>query len=294
MAFTEKVLAFTFSGAVSGSFTVQGLRAFASIQAFDGSIGVLAQVKIWGLSMDQMNAYSSRIPSAIQSAGNLGISQANLVIEGGDLGAPLVKVIDAPILASFIELTDDGESAFNVSVVGLYQAAAPIAPLSRPGAQDAAQLIGALCAGAPPPGLTLNNPSGATGVIRNPSVYGSVIDQIRKIAHSAGLKWKIEGQNVWLWPPNGSPDDVTINVGPGTTPRMVGYPKYGPFGLIVTSLFNPQATVGRLVNVVGSAIQKANGLWQITNAVQHDLTTMLDKGPWFTTMQLSPLGSDAT
>jgi len=300
MAFTEKVLAFTFSGAApfpgspSGSFTVQGLRAIASIQAFDGPLGVHAQVKIWGLSMGQMDAYSTKIPGAIGGAGAVGVTPDTLTIEAGDLGSSLVKVIDgAPILASFIDLSDSPESSFNVTVAAVYLAAAPIAAQSQPGEQDAAQRIASLCAAAPPPGLTLNNPSGATGTLRNPSTYGSVVDQIRKIADAAGLRWKIEGSNVWLWPPNGTPDDVTLNVGPGTTPRMIGYPEYWPLGIIVRSLFNPQATVGRLVNVVGSTIPKANGVWASVSGLQHDLSTMLDRGPWFTTMVLSPPGVGA-
>jgi hypothetical protein len=43
------------------------------------------------------------------------------------------------------------------------------------------------------------------------------------------------------------------------------------------------------MEVVGSILTKANGIWKIVG-VQHDLTTMLNKGPWFTTAHLSAIG----
>jgi hypothetical protein len=75
VSFAERVLSFAFSGAPgflgapSGSFTAQGLRAAASIQAAGGRLGTQAQVKIWGLSLAQMNAYSSAIAASIGGAG---------------------------------------------------------------------------------------------------------------------------------------------------------------------------------------------------------------------------------
>jgi hypothetical protein len=44
------------------------------------------------------------------------------------------------------------------------------------------------------------------------------------------------------------------------------------------------------MNVVGSGLTKANGLWQIVNA-QHSLSSMLDRGPWFTTAILAPIAT---
>jgi hypothetical protein len=66
---------------------------------------------------------------------------------------------------------------------------------------------------------------------------------------------------------------------------MVGYPGWWEAGLIVTSLYNPQVQINRQMNVIGSSIPQANGVWKVTQ-VQHDLTTMMAKGPWFTTAQL--------
>jgi hypothetical protein len=283
MAFSERVLKFSFSGATEGSFSAAGLRAVANIQVTEGIIGVTAQVKIWGLSMAQMNSYSSAIPQAISDE----VPDANLIIEAGDLGGQLLQVIDGPIWSSYIDLTDAPESAFVVSVAGIADAATPSDSQSQPGAQPAEVLIQAICAGA---GLTFNN-NGAHAVLQNQATYGSALKQIDTIARAAEFHWTLNGNTISIWPQGGTVDDIVVAVGPGTTnPRMVGYPSYWEMGLIVTSLYCPDIQIGRQMNVVGSSIPKANGIWQIVG-VQHNLTTMMPKGPWFTTAQLA--GVDA-
>lgn len=283
MAFAERVLRFTFSGAQSGTFSAAGLRAAANIQSYPNRAGTTAQVKIWGLSEDQMNAYSSVIPALVAA------QQFNLVIEAGDLGQPLTQVLNGPILRSYIDLSGAPDSALIVTMIDTFFAATPIGPQSQPGAQNAENLIEQLCPLAPiPGGLKFDNASGAHAVLNNQSTSGSVIDQIQRIATAAKFNWKIVGSTLSIWPKNGTVDDVVIDVGPKTDPAMVGYPSYWEAGLIITSLFNQEVQIGRKMNVVGSVIPKANGLWQIIQ-VQHDLTTMLAKGPWFTTAILAAI-----
>lgn len=316
MALAERVLRFTFSGggpvgsavassalvgtpglatlaaafgtaaSTIGSFTAAGLRAIASIQSYSGPLGVQAQVKIWGLSMAQMNNFSTVIPSAI----NAELPNARLIIEAGDLGGNFSTVIDASIFQSFIDLTAVPDSAFNVQVAGIYAAANTSGAQSWQGPQNAEDLITALCAGT----YTVQN-NGAHEVLQNPSVPAdSIINQVEDIASAAGFQWSWGlGNTLNIWPADGTVDDVVIDIGPGTSPQLVGYPTYWPLGLIVTTLFNPEIQVGRQANLVGSSITKANGRWKITN-VRHELSTMLDKGPWFTTAVLTALGTAST
>lgn len=276
MSFAERVLSFTFSGVSSGDLSVAGLRAAVSVQGSYGRLGTNAQVKIWGLSLDQMNAYCSKLPT------DLGINQFNLVISAGDLGGQLSEVVNANIWESYIDLTAAPDSAFVVAVSGIYTAANPTSPQSQPGSQNAETLIQSICNGA---GYTLNN-NGAHAVLRNQSTYGSALDQIEKIAEAANFSWAWSGTTFSIWPEDGTIDDTIVQVGPNTSPRMVGFPQYYPQGIIVTSVFNPEVKLGRQMEVIGSSLTKANGIWQIVG-VQHDLTTMLSKGPWFTTAKLA-------
>lgn len=282
MSFAERVLKFTFSGAKSGSFSAAGLRAAVSLSSYPGRAGTTASVKIWGLTLAQMTAYSSRlasVPAGIQ------VEPFNLVIEAGDLGQSLTQLVDGPIFSSYIDLTGAPDSAFNITMIDVHAAATPIEAQSAPGAQKAQDLISSICAAG---GLKFDNSAGAHAVLNNQATSGSVIDQIQRIATAAKFNWKIAGTTLFIWPKNGEVDDVVIDVGPGTDPKMVGYPGYWEAGIVVTSLFNEEVQIGRKMNVVGSSIPKANGLWQIIQA-QDDLTTMLAKGPWFTTAILAAI-----
>jgi len=276
MAFAERELRFTFSGEKTGTLSVAGLRAFASIQVYQGRLGVSAQVRIWGLTMAQMNAYSSRISSSV------GVYDFSLTIEAGDVGGTLRKIVDGSIMRSYVDLSGSPESAFNVSVVGIYDAAKAVAPTSQPGAQNAEDLIAAICAGS---GLKFQN-NGAHAVLRNHSTYGSTVDQMVDIARAAKFEILIEGKNVSVYPANGTVDGVIVEVGPDD--GMVGYPVFWEAGIIVTTLFDPQIRVGRQMSVT-SSIPNANGLWTIVRA-NHDLATMLREGPWFTTAFLAAPG----
>lgn len=279
MSLVQRALQFTFSGATPGApFSVSGLRAAVTIETFTGRMGVQAQVKVWGLTLAQMNNYSSVI------SGGVGTDQYRLIVEAADVGKPLSKVIDGAIWRSFIDLSAIPDSCFCVSVAGIYNGAEPIESQVQPnpGPQPAEQLIASICAAA---GLTLDNSAGAHAILRNHVTTGSALDQIDDIARAAQFNWFLNGEIVQIWPDNGNIDNSVINAGPNTEPAMIGYPQWWEAGIIVTTLFNQQVYVGRQMNVI-SSIPKAQGLWQIVQ-VQHTLTTMFDKGPWFTTAILS-------
>lgn len=280
MSFTEKALSFTFSGAQSGNFTAAGLRAAVTIQSFPGRQGSIGQVKVWGLTLAQMNAFSSKIPAGVAA------EQFNLVIQAGDQGKKLSEVLNGPIYRSYIDLTSVPDSSFNVTMIDTFTGATPIAAQSQAGTQNAEDIISAVCAAA---NLKFDNSAGAHKTLSNPSTYGSALDQINALASAAGFNWLLNGKTVFIWPEGKSIDDVVIEVGPDTDPPMVGYPGYWEAGLIVASEYNAQVAIGRQMKVT-SVIPKAQGKWSIIQ-VQHELTTMMPKAPWFTTAVLSLLGS---
>lgn len=278
MSFVQRQLRLTFSGEHAGTLQVAGLRTYASIQAYTGKLGVSAQVRVWGLSLEQMNAYSSQLSTGV------GIDEFTLSLEAGDVDGQLSQVVDGAIWRSYPDFQDAPESAFNVSVAGtVYSASTPMASQSHAGSQDAETLIQSICNVA---GLQLVNTAGAHAVLRNHATYGSAIDQIENIAHAAHFSVYFSGNIVWIWPRNQPRDETVIDIGPGN--KMVGYPEWWEAGIIVRSRFNQEIQVGRQMQVT-SSIPKANGIWQIIN-VQHDLATMLRKGPWFTTAVLAPVG----
>lgn len=248
----------------------------ANVQSFGQRLGLQADVKVWGLSLDQMNSYSSPLSS------DVGLQQFRLIIEAGDVDEEPSVLMDGSIVRSYVDLSGAPDSLFSVSVAGIYDASLPMASQSLSGARNAEDLISSICAAA---NLTLDNSAKAHFVLRNMVTYGSAIDQIDDICNAAGFSWKQSGTTIILWPGDGNVDDEVIDVGPSSDPIMVGYPEWWQYGIVITSLFNQRILVGRRMNVT-SLIPKANGLWNIIQ-VQHSLSTMLDKGPWFTTAILS-------
>ncbi|MFZ0337085.1 MAG: hypothetical protein WAL45_03575, partial [Terracidiphilus sp.] len=168
MAFAERLLRFTFSGASgfpgapTGTFLAQGLRAAVDVQAYPDRSGSLAQCKIWGLSLAQMNAYSSSIPNAPgMQAG--AILKLNLKIEAGDVGGRLATVVDGNIWRSFIDFSGAPDSCLVVVATStIFQSANTIASQSQPGPQNVEDLVTSLCAAA---GLTARI-NGSLGVLR--------------------------------------------------------------------------------------------------------------------------------
>jgi hypothetical protein len=272
--FIQRELRFEFAGAVVGKLKVTGLRALANVQAVSGRLGVSAQVRIWGLSLEEMNLYSSTLSAGV------GVNEFTLVAEAGDLGGSMHKVIDGTIWRSYIDFGDAPESSFVVNMVDqVYKSAKMIQSNSWPGAQNAEDMIAAVCAAA---GYTFIN-YGAHAVLRNMSTYGSAIDQIDDIARAAKFSLYLEGDKVWIWKQNTPIDAVIIETGPDA--GMVGHPQYWEAGLIITMLYNPDVRVGRMLKVT-SSIPKANGTWSIIQ-VNHDLGTMFHGAPWFTTAIVS-------
>ncbi len=278
MSLAERQLRFTFSGAQAGTLSVAGLRAAVSASQLLGRVATTAKCRIWGLSLDQMNRYSTALPGAVA------LENFNLQIEAGDVGSEPSVLVDALIYTSAVDLSEAPDSAFTVSVAGAsYLAAKTIASNSFQGAQAAETMIQSICAAAQPQLKLVNN--GAHAVLNNMATYGSAVDQIQKIADAAGFSWSIEGTTLSIWPEDGVRDDVVVQVGPNT--GMVGYPQFTDVGLIVRSLYNSEIQVGRQMQVT-SSIPKANVTWPIVT-VQHDLATMLRNGPWFTTALLGPI-----
>lgn len=251
--------------------------SIANIQVGSGKIGLNAQIKLWGLTQSQMDNYSSQISAGV------GLDQFNVIVEAGDMGGTLSQVINGTIIRSYIDFGSVPESAFVVSVAPGYDLASPNPGQSWKGARNAEDLISFVCAGTY---TVVNNGAHAVFSRGYHVTADSIINQVLDIANAAGFRVSIgQANTISIWPKTGTVDNVVIDLGPNTDPALVGYPSFTPTGLIVTSLYNPEIQIGRNINLT-SSIRKANGLWQITQAF-HDLSTMMPKGPWFTSAALS-------
>lgn len=276
MTFAQRQINLQFSSA-SGIVTLPGLRCSAVIANPGGfnAFGQL-QLRVWGMTMAQMNQFSSTGSNMVTT------QNASVTVMAGNVGGAIGQVFSGTLIRSFIDFSSPPDACFTcAAIAGYYEKSVAAAPNSYPGAQNAEAIIQGLAQSA---GYVFNNPNGAHAIVQNQYTSGSLIDQMMIVARAAAIPIKVENNTVSIWPNGGTLDNVVINLGPGN--GLVGYPSYWEAGFVVKSEFNPMIANGRTINLT-SSIPQANGSWPTQN-VTHELSTLVPDGPWFTTARLSP------
>jgi len=279
MTFAIRQIELTFTTPNTVPLVLKNLKCNAVITNPGGysAYGQL-QLQVFGMTLDQMNQYSSS-GSKMVAAQNQSIT-----VFAGDQGGAMNQVFSGTLISSFIDTSNLPDVSFVcAAVAGYYAKAAPVAPNTYKGSQNAEDIIASLVSqlGAP---WSFANPKNAHAVVQNQYVSGSVIDQICTVARNASFPIKIENNTVTIWDNLGVADDVVIDIGPQT--GLVGYPSYWETGFVVKSEFKPTVTNGRMVNLT-SGIPKANGLFPIIQST-HEISTLTPDGPWFTISKLAP------
>lgn len=277
MTFAFRQINLQFTSANGKTLKLEGLRCAAVITNPGGNsaFGQL-QLQVWGMTLDQMNEYSST------GSNMVAVQDQSVTVTAGNQGGSLNQVFSGTLISSFIDLSNVPEVSFVcAAVAGYYNKAAPSAPNTYEGAQKAEDIIKSLAGQI---GYAFENKNGATAVVQNQYLSGSIIDQMQAVARAASFPMIIENKTVTIFPNNGTRDDIVINLSAET--GLVGYPSYWEAGFVVKSEFNPIITIGRIINLK-SQLPKANGKFPI-QYVTHELSTLTPDGPWFTTSKLSP------
>ena len=236
------------------------------------------QLKVWGMTLDQMNLYSS------VGTNQVALQKQTVTVFAGNQGGAMNQVFSGAVVSSYLDFNHQPEISFNcAAVAGFEEKGTPVAPNSWPNSNNAEDVIAGLVSQMGEP-WTFQKYPGTHAVLQNQYVSGSIIDQITTIAKNARLPLKIENNTVYLWPNDGYVDDVVVEIGPAS--GLVGYPSYWESGFVVKSEFKAEAVNGRAVNLT-SAIPKANGKFPIIQST-HELATWTADGPWFTISKLSP------
>lgn len=236
------------------------------------------QLKVFGMTLDQMNQFSST------GANLVALQNQSVIVYAGDLGGQMNQIFAGSIVSSFIDFSHQPDISFTCAAqAGYFAKGNPNASNTFSGSQNAEDIIKSLVSQLGDPWKFQNYNDQAHAVLQNQYVYGSVMDQIMAVARAARFPVKFENNTVTIWPNNGVCDDVKIDIGPTT--GMVGYPSYWEAGFVVKTEFNPSALNGRMVNLT-SDIPKANGTWPIIEST-HEISTLTPDGPWFTTVKLS-------
>lgn len=284
MSFVKRQINLQFSGAESGNVNLEGLRCHA-IVFNPGGDNAVAQLtlKVYGMTLDQMNAYSAEGSNLLES------KKYSVTVLAGDEGNTLLQVFSGYITSSYIDFSSAPDVSFDcVASSGFFEQIVPVAPNSYQGIQKAEDIIKSLTESMGPPWSFQNYNNNAHAVIYNQYLSGSIIDQIFTIAKAACFPIKIENNTVYIWPNGNNVDGVVIDVSAET--GLVGYPTYITCGFAIKTQFNAAIANGRKIKLK-SVIIKANGMWS-AHVVTHELSTLMPDGPWFTNCNLNKEGSD--
>jgi hypothetical protein len=162
------------------------------------------------------------------------------------------------------------------------------------GSGDVATMLQGICAACDPP-VTLVN-KGVSAQLSNPAYSGSPEQQIRSICLDSSTAYTLQGGTLTIWDGNSNIDGITVTTGPDS--GMVGYPEYNMMGFDVTTQFNPEVQVGRQMTLQASQAPNALPVPGVPGTyfirmVEHELSSELPDGPWFTHAHLTAQGVSA-
>jgi Baseplate hub gp41 len=274
------------NGADGNTVTLTGLRVWASMNAAGQMQNTTAQITIFGMTEDQMNAAST------YAAWPALIKDAQVFLYAGDpsSGGPLIFA--GSIVRAVADYNAQPDVAFHIEArSGLSAQMTILPPTSVKGTVNAAALLQAL-AGQVSPALAFENNSNVQVQLSNPHFKGSAMDQIRAICAAAQINYYIENNTTLaIWPKGqaratGS-QTVTLSPKDGS---LVGYPIFGQNDLAARCVFNPAIRYGATVMIQDSIVKSANGTWCMY-AIEHELQAMTPGGAWFSTLRMVPPAS---
>lgn len=256
----------------ANSVKLSGLRVIAQIVKAGGPSLGTAQLQIFGMTLQQMNQFSTLGQRATT------VRKNQITIEAGDEGGAMSTVFIGNITNAWF----DGAAAPNVPFqvlahVGGFDAVSPLAPTSYKGTVDAATILSGL---ATKMGKTFEN-NGVQVQVTNPYYSGSAREQTLACVKDAGIQWNgLDENRLAIWPSGSSRGGAIPLVNKDT--GMEGYPTFTSKGISVNSLFNPSITFGGKIKV-GSILDGANGEW-IVYALNYDLAANMPRGRWHMTI----------
>lgn len=270
--FTIRLGQGAFGASGHNTLKLSGLRASASINNAGGFAMINLQARIFGMSLDHMNAASTLGKPIYFGRDN------RVTVEASSDDGFMSTVYEGTIFQAWADMQSAPDIGFTIEAnTGQLDAMRPLAPTSFRGSVDAATVIGSL---ANKMGLRLED-NGVKVQLPNAYYAGTGRDQVARCAEDAHLNFSFEPGIVAIWPKGGARNKPPVLISPDK--GMVGYPAWTANGLVLTTAFNPTVTLGGYVQVE-SAIKPARGRWYV-NKVDHDLESEMPGGRWFTRVE---------
>ena len=291
MAFIDRVLQLQFTTAngvfassKTNQITFSGLRVQCNIVGVGGIQLGEAQLRIYGLTLGQMNDLSALNRYFLVQ------KQIELQISASDETGALNLIFDGQVMVSQIDLNQQPDSALIVvAQAGALQALQIADATSYPTNTDHFTVLANL---ATKMGLQFE-PNGTPIPLSKPYFPGSLRDQVIRCADAADVNWTVDLGTLIVWPRYGTRSGLTGKPYSGLVPLispetgMVGYPSYSSMGgIAVKTIFNPFLRIGTKVTVQ-SSLSFANGTWGAFY-IHHELESQMPGGKWFTSFDGAP------
>ena len=256
----------------TSNVNVSGLRVTALIENAALPNTGNAAIRIYGLTLDQMNQFSraglawrDRLDRVKLTAGD---STGMSVVFNGII-VEAAPEFDGPNSSLAIVASSANDLQYK-----------PVAPTSFPASSSVGTALGQIVQKG---GLTLENNGGVSAVLASPYYPGTVWAQLNKCVFAADCLGVLDTINnvLAIWPKNGNRGGGVISeISPAT--GMIGYPSFQQTTVIVRTVFDPTLVMGNGKQVrVMSQLTAANGVLTIVT-VNHNLSSQLPGGPWET------------
>jgi len=287
VSFTTKYIEVDFSldhGVFAGGgniYTAKGCRISAQITKAGGLSFGEALISIYGLPLSVMNQLGTFGQTLTL------IGRNTVTVKAGDDPNNLATVFTGDIYNAFM----DGQALPNVPFrvearVAAYVGVKPIPPLSHPGSQDVAQMLGQVAQSA---GWQIED-NGVSTKIVNPYFAGTATQQLLKIVDAARIEHIVDNGTLAIWHPGQARQGAATPISPET--GLVGYPRFNSLGIDIVTLWQPTLAYGQNIQVQ-SSITPACGTWTI-HYLEYDLESETPNGKWFVNIMAHPLGSMVT
>lgn len=267
------------NGTSGNTLTLSGLRTSVDMKFAGAAKLTSAQIMIYGMTEDQMNAASTyaAFPNIIRGG--------QVFVYTGDNVQGMRLAFSGNVIVAAADFNSQPDVPFIVSAAsGVSAQMLVIPPTSAPGPTEAASLLKAL---ANQCGYSFENNSGATSKISNPYFRGSPLDQIRKICEAANFNFTIENnQTLAIWPSgqarNTGGQSVSLSYADGS---LIGYPVFANASISAKCLYDPNIRYGAIVSLK-SHIPQANGSWYLYG-IDTSIKGNWPDGEWFSTLHLA-------
>lgn len=274
MAFKKRVIQVTIQLA-SGSFSSGGdtvtlppLRTVCRVNKAGGLSDSTLDMQIYGMSLSLMNQLSTL---GVQI--NL-VPKNSIVVTAGNEGESLGTVFVGYILQAYSSFAGVPDVPFHVTANTAGPFAAQPAPVSSfKGPASATTILSGI---ATKMALKFEN-SGVNVQLSNPYYYGSLMSQLRDCVRDANVDWIIDNGTLAIWPKYGSRGGQVPLIAQGS--GLIGWPSYNPYGIVVTSEFNPSIGFGQKIEVRSQDLPRANGMWTVYS-LDHELAAEMPGGKW--------------